>query len=83
MGNETRSGGTVTGTLENGGNKPGWQTSEWWTTIVVVLTALLAGVGALGLPDTHPVVKAAAFVGAALAALGYTFARTLAKKNGT
>lgn len=45
--------------------KPGWLTSEAWITVVVVLGALVAGVGALGLQANHPAVRAAAFVTAA------------------
>lgn len=59
--------------------KPGWMTSELWQSVVVIVTALLAGVGALGLSDDHPIVKASAFIGAALVSLGYTVARTIAK----
>lgn len=64
------------------GEKPGWMTSEAWITVVVVLGALVAGVGALGLSAEHPAVRAAAFVTAALAALGYGVSRALVKRGG-
>lgn len=59
--------------------KPGWKTSELAVTIVVILTALMAGVGALGLGTDHWAVKACAFLAAALAAMGYGVARAVVK----
>lgn len=68
-----------TPTAANGETKPGWLTSEHWQSFVVVITALVAGVGALGLSETHWAVRASAFVSAALASIVYTIARTVAK----
>ena len=67
--------------MSENGQKPGWLTSEAWITVVVVLWALVAGINALGLAEDHPVVKAAAFVAAALASLGYGISRALVKKS--
>ena len=57
--------------------RPGWQTSEFWLTLVaVILTAILSS-GAID--DVPTVAKVIAAIVAALAALGYTGGRAVLK----
>lgn len=57
--------------------RPGWQTSEFWLTLVaVILTAILSS-GAID--DVPTVAKVISAIVAALAALGYTGGRAMLK----
>lgn len=57
--------------------KPGWTTTEWWGTIVFVLTMVVA---ALQASDADWALKLASIIAAGLSAAGYAISRGLAKK---
>jgi hypothetical protein len=61
------------------GQKPGYKTTEWWGTLVVHLLTALTASGVF--PDTHWIMKAAAFLASAVAQLGYNNSRGLAKSG--
>ncbi len=58
--------------------KPGYKTTEYWLSVVVVVLGLLASSGLFG-PD-HWAAKAIALVTSALAAMGYTASRAKVKQ---
>ncbi len=58
----------------------GVKSSEFWLTAVTVLNGLLMSSGIWGPDDA--IYKALAFLASVLAALGYTWSRTLVKKGG-
>lgn len=57
---------------------PGYKTTEFWLTLVVVLAGLLPSSGLL--PENHWAVKLCGLVVSALAALGYQVSRGSVKK---
>ena len=57
--------------------KPGYKTSEFWLTLVVVLLGTLMASGVFG--DESVIMKAAGMAMATLKALGYTAARAKTK----
>jgi hypothetical protein len=59
--------------------KPGWKTSEFWFTIVAMLASMFVLAGFL--PEDHVAMKIAAFIVSALAQMGYSISRGLAKKD--
>ena len=61
--------------------KPGYRSTEFWLALFAQLLAAFLAAGVL--PETHMAVKVAAFIAAALAALGYTASRTALKKAET
>lgn len=63
----------------NAAEKPGWKTSEFWLTNLVVLIGILMGSGAFG--EGHLVMQVAGYALAALQALGYTAARANVKRT--
>ena len=66
--------------LPSNGPKPGYKTTEFWLSfLVITLGALLA---ADILPAAHIAVKIGAAIMAVLQAMGYTWSRTRAKQNG-
>ena len=60
--------------------KPGWKTTEFWITAIVALASLAWGAGVVDPAGTEGADKIFGFVASALAALGYTVSRGLAKK---
>lgn len=59
--------------------KPGWKTSEFLTSIAVIAGAL---VSSGFFKEEQAIYKVLSLVVAVLAALGYTWSRTVAKKGG-
>lgn len=63
--------------------KPGWQTTEFWTTLVVNVVAILSLTGAIGAEDREPIQAAATNVvsGVVLAvtSAAYIWSRARAK----
>ena len=60
--------------------KPGWQTSEFWLSVVAVVMGTIAASDAL--PAEGGAAKITALITSALVALGYTGARLAIKKKG-
>ena len=60
--------------------KPGWKTTEFWITVVVALASLAWGAGLVDPAGSEGADKIFGYVASALAALGYTVSRGLAKK---
>jgi hypothetical protein len=58
--------------------KPGWKTSEFWLTMAATLVGIFVLSGVL--PTDHIVMKVAALAMQALAAVGYSYSRGLAKQ---
>ena len=59
--------------------KPGWKTSEFWLSLAAVLVGAFVASGVL--PAEHLAMKIAGFVLMALASLGYSVGRGIAKLN--
>ena len=59
--------------------KPGWKTTEFWVTNIVILCSLLWGADILDPDATGTANKVFGFVVTALSGLGYTVSRGLAK----
>jgi hypothetical protein len=59
--------------------KPGWRTTEFWLSLVAALVGLFMASGVL--PVEHMAMKIAGFALSALAALGYSVGRGIAKAN--
>ena len=59
--------------------KPGWKTTEFWLTSICALGSLLWGAGILNPDGAGTASQVFGFVASALAALGYTVSRGLAK----
>ena len=57
--------------------KVGWKTSEFWLTLVAVLIGALAASGAI--VETSMVGKIVGVAGSVLAAMGYTYSRSIVK----
>ena len=62
--------------------KPGYKTTEFWLSALCALVSLLWGVGILNPEGAGTANQVFGFVASALAALGYTVSRGLAKKQG-
>ena len=60
--------------------KPGWKTTEFWITVIVASASLAWGAGVVDPAGTEGADKIFGFITSALAALGYTVSRGLAKK---
>ena len=60
--------------------KPGWKTTEFYVTLCCVLASLAWGAGIVDADGTTGADKVFGFVCSALAALGYTVSRGLAKQ---
>ena len=60
-------------------DKPGFKTTEWWISVVVVAATLFLSSGAVG--DTSPVTKIVGLVVSGLTALGYGWGRVSLKKG--
>lgn len=56
--------------------KEGWRTTEFWVSIITLVSGLLV---ALGVLEAEQVDKVIGFVAAVLAGLGYSVSRGLAK----
>ena len=66
---------------KNNDIKPGWKTTEFWLTVCVTLASLLWGADVLDPDGLRTANKVFGFVVAALAGIGYTVSRGLAKKG--
>lgn len=63
--------------------KPGWKTTEFWLSAVTVILSLLWGAGVID-PEAangSTANRVVALVASALAAVGYTVSRGMAKKG--
>jgi len=60
-------------------NKPGWKSTEFWLSLIALLVGVLIASDAI--PVESAIGKVLAFLGSALAALGYSVSRGLAKKG--
>jgi len=58
--------------------KPGYKTTEFWITVVAVITGLLAASGLIA--EGTAGAKVIGVIIEALAAMGYTIGRSIAKK---
>lgn len=58
--------------------KPGYRTTEFWLSVVVVVCSAFVGSGLL--PVEHPAIKVAAMIAATLTTLGYNASRASVKK---
>ena len=61
--------------------KPGYLTTEFWITVVVALSSLLWGAGALDPEGAGTANKVFGLLVSGLSAVGYTVSRGLAKKG--
>ena len=61
--------------------KPGWQTTEFWVTIAIVILSALASSGVIGSKD-DPWPTLLSLIAAGLAGSGYALSRGLTKKAG-
>ena len=61
--------------------KPGWKTTEFWLSVVVVLGSLLWGADVLDPDGAGTANKVFGLLVSGLAAVGYTVSRGLAKKG--
>lgn len=65
--------------------KPGWQTTEFWVTLVVQLVGLFAALGYVTPDQSSALSQAAVQIGGAVsmvaAAFGYSLSRGIAKKK--
>lgn len=59
-------------------DKPGYKTTEFWLTLAAAMVGLFIASGAVG--SDHIAMKIAGFAAAALASLGYSVSRGIAKK---
>ena len=62
--------------------KPGYKTTEFWLSALCAVGSLLWGAGVLNPEGAGTANQVFVFVASALAALGYTVSRGLAKKQG-
>ncbi len=60
--------------------KTGWKTSEFWLSLAAIIFGAVAASGVL--PSGHWSVQVIGIVTTILGALGYTYSRTVAKRNG-
>ncbi len=58
--------------------KPGWQTTEFWLTLIALVVGALMSSGAV--QEGTTLYQALAFAAVILTTLGYTVSRTIAKK---
>jgi len=61
--------------------KPGWKTTEFWLSVVVVLGSLLWGADVLDPEGVGTANKVFGLVVSGLAAVGYTISRGMAKRD--
>jgi len=65
--------------------KPGWQTTEFWVTLIVQLVGLVAALGYIVPEQASALSQAAVQIGGAIsmvaAAFGYNLSRGMAKKQ--
>jgi hypothetical protein len=61
--------------------KPGYKTTEFWLSTAAIVIGLLYAAGVVAPEGTDALSKAIAFGATALAALGYSVSRGLAKKG--
>lgn len=60
--------------------RPGYKTTEFWITLLVTIISTLYASGVISPEGGSPTAKVIAFIAAALASLGYTVSRGVAKK---
>jgi len=61
--------------------KPGWKTTEFWISVIVAVCSLAWGAGVVDPEGVGNADKVFGFVCSAMAALGYSVSRGLAKKG--
>tara|TARA_B100000700_G_C14536269_1_gene619896 strand:- start:117 stop:320 length:204 start_codon:yes stop_codon:yes gene_type:complete len=61
--------------------KPGWKTTEFWISVIVAVCSLAWGAGVVDPEGASNADKVFGFVCSAMAALGYSVSRGLAKKG--
>lgn len=59
--------------------RPGYKTSEWWLALAAMAVGTLIASGLIG--ETSSIGKALAFASSALASIGYSYSRGLAKAS--
>lgn len=59
--------------------RSGYKTSEWWLALAAMIIGILISSGLIG--DTSPIGKALAFIASALASVGYSYSRGMAKAS--
>lgn len=61
--------------------KEGWKTTEFWLTTVATLTGIVIAAGVVDPEGSSGIDKAVGLIVSALAAMGYTVSRGLAKSK--
>jgi hypothetical protein len=62
--------------------KPGYKTTEFWLSVVASLISILYASGVISPDGASTVEQVVAMIAAALASLGYSVARGIAKRGG-